>query len=89
MLVTTRQAEPNEVYLGVQDPGVNEETLPRLFEPFYMSKPNGMGMGLAICRSIFEAHRERLWATRCEPRGALFQFTISAARSLALRSRSY
>jgi len=81
VLVTTRQAEPNEVYLGVQDtgPGVNEETLPRLFEPFYTSKPNGMGMGLAICRSIIEAHRGRLWATRCEPRGALFQFTIPAA----------
>jgi signal transduction histidine kinase len=63
VLVTTRQAEPNEIYLGVQDtgPGLNAETLPRLFEPFYTSKPNGMGMGLAICRSIIEAHRGRLW----------------------------
>jgi signal transduction histidine kinase len=80
VLVTTKKAEPNEVYLGVQDtgPGLNEEILPHLFEPFYTSKPNGMGMGLAVCRSIIEAHHGRLWATGCKPRGALFQFTIPA-----------
>jgi signal transduction histidine kinase len=66
------------VYLGVQDtgPGVTKEILPHLFEPFYTSKPDGMGMGLAICRSIIEAHHGRLWATECKPRGSLFQFTI-------------
>jgi signal transduction histidine kinase len=78
VLITTSQTDPNEVCLGVQDtgPGLSTETLPRLFEPFYTTKPGGMGMGLAICRSIIEAHGGRLWATRCEPRGALFQFTI-------------
>jgi C4-dicarboxylate-specific signal transduction histidine kinase len=80
VLITTSQTESTEVCLGVQDtgPGLSAETLPRLFEPFYTTKPGGMGMGLAICRSIIEAHGGRLWATRCEPRGALFQFTIPA-----------
>jgi signal transduction histidine kinase len=80
VLVTTSQTDPNEVCLGVQDtgPGLSAETLPRLFEPFYTTKPGGMGMGLTICRSIIEAHGGRLWATRCEPQGALFQFTIPA-----------
>jgi signal transduction histidine kinase len=80
VLITTSQTSPSEMCLGVQDtgPGLSAETLPRLFEPFYTTKPDGMGMGLSICRSIIEAHGGRLWATRCEPRGALFQFTIPA-----------
>jgi C4-dicarboxylate-specific signal transduction histidine kinase len=80
VLITTSQTGPNEVCLGVQDtgPGLSPENLPRLFEPFYTTKPEGMGMGLSICRSIVEAHGGRLWATPCEPQGALFQFKIPA-----------
>src|SRR5262245_33618768 len=76
VLVTTRQIELNDLYVGVQDTGagLSPETLSRLFEPFYTTKPNGMGMGLTICRSIVKAHGGRLWVTPCEPRGALFQF---------------
>jgi signal transduction histidine kinase len=68
------------VRIGVRDtgPGLSPESLSRLFEPFYTTKPHGMGMGLSICRSIIEAHGGRLWATNCEPRGALFRFTIPA-----------
>jgi C4-dicarboxylate-specific signal transduction histidine kinase len=68
------------VRVGVRDtgPGLSHESLSRLFEPFYTTKPEGMGMGLSICRSIIEAHGGRLWATPCDPQGALFQFTIPA-----------
>jgi PAS domain S-box-containing protein len=66
------------IRVGVRDtgPGLNAESIPRLFEPFYTTKPGGIGIGLAICHSIIEAHGGRLWATTCEPNGALFQFTI-------------
>jgi signal transduction histidine kinase len=78
--ISTVSIEPEGVCVAVRDTGqgLRPESLPRLFEPFYTTKPDGMGMGLSICRSIIEAHAGRLWATRCEPRGALFQFTIPA-----------
>ena len=78
--ISTASIEPEGVRVAVRDTGqgLRPESLPRLFEPFYTTKPDGMGMGLSICRSIIEAHGGRLWATRCEPRGALFQFTIPA-----------
>jgi PAS domain S-box-containing protein len=76
--ISTVSIEPEGVCVAVRDTGhgLRPENLPRLFEPFYTTKPDGMGMGLSICRSIIEAHGGRLWATSCEPRGALFQFTI-------------
>src|SRR5262249_11169434 len=78
--ITTETDEAGGFRMGVRDtgPGLTPESLPRLFEPFYTTKAEGMGMGLAICRSIVEAHGGRLWATPCEPRGTLFQFTIPA-----------
>jgi len=77
--ISTRN-EPDGVSVGMRDtgPGLSPESLSRLFEPFYTTKPEGMGMGLSICRSIIEAHGGRLWAIPCEPQGALFQFTIPA-----------
>jgi signal transduction histidine kinase len=76
--ISTVSIEPGGVCVAVRDTGhgLRPESLPRLFEPFYTTKPDGMGMGLSICRSIIEAHGGRLWATSCELRGALFQFTI-------------
>jgi C4-dicarboxylate-specific signal transduction histidine kinase len=76
--ISTVSIEPEGVCVAVRDTGhgLRPESLPRLFEPFYTTKPDGMGMGLSICRSIIEAHRGRLWAINYEPRGALFQFTI-------------
>jgi C4-dicarboxylate-specific signal transduction histidine kinase len=78
--IGTESAEEDGVRIGVRDtgPGLSAENLQRLFEPFYTTKPNGMGMGLSICRSIIEDHGGRLWATGLHPHGALFQFTIPA-----------
>jgi C4-dicarboxylate-specific signal transduction histidine kinase len=78
--INTGIIESEGVRIAVRDsgPGLSAETLQRLFEPFYTTKPHGMGMGLSICRSIIEAHGGRLWATRYAPQGALFQFTIPA-----------
>jgi signal transduction histidine kinase len=57
-------------------PGLDREGLDHLFTAFFTTKPEGMGMGLAISRSIIEAHGGRLWATANEDRGATFQFTL-------------
>jgi C4-dicarboxylate-specific signal transduction histidine kinase len=79
LLISTRN-EPYGVSVGVRDtgPGLSPESLSRLFEPFYTTKPEGMGIGLSICRSIIEAHGGRLWASANVPRGAIFQFTLPA-----------
>jgi signal transduction histidine kinase len=79
LLITTEGTEDG-VRVDVRDtgPGLSSEKLERLFEPFYTTKPNGMGMGLSICRSIVEAHGGRLWATGHTSQGAVFQFTIPA-----------
>jgi signal transduction histidine kinase len=69
---------PDGVIVTVRDsgPGLKPECLNHIFDPFYTTKPTGMGMGLSICRSITEAHGGRLWATGNAPRGAVFQFTV-------------
>jgi signal transduction histidine kinase len=66
------------VLVSVADsgPGLHLNNLDRLFDAFYTTKPQGLGMGLAISRSIIEAHGGRLWATANVPKGALFQFTL-------------
>ncbi len=69
------------VELTVRDngPGIPAEKLSRLFEPFFSSKPNGLGMGLAISRGIVEAHRGRLWASNAPGGGAEFTVALPAA----------
>jgi PAS domain S-box-containing protein len=79
LLISSRN-EADGVSVEVRDsgPGFAPAALERVFEAFYTTKPEGMGMGLPICRSIIEAHGGRLCAIPCEPQGALFRFTIPA-----------
>jgi signal transduction histidine kinase len=76
--IGTEQDASSGVLVTVQDsgPGLNPESFERLFDPFYTTKPDGMGMGLSICRSIVEAHGGRVWASRTGGRGAIVQFTL-------------
>jgi PAS domain S-box-containing protein len=74
---TARNASGVEVSVTDAGPGVPPERLPRLFESFFTTKKDGMGLGLSIARSIVEAHGGRIWAeTRAE--GATFRFTVPA-----------
>jgi signal transduction histidine kinase len=78
LLISSEKAESDAVLVAVRDsgPGLSPESLGRIFEAFYTTKPSGLGMGLSICRSIIEAHGGQLWATANVPRGAVLQFTV-------------
>jgi len=82
LLISSAKSNSEEVLVAVQDsgPGLDSASLERVFEDFYTTKPGGLGMGLAICRSIIEAHGGRLWVTACSPKGAIFHFTVPAGR---------
>jgi PAS domain S-box-containing protein len=86
LLISTGQAEPGGVLVAVRDsgPGLDPASLEHLFNAFYTTKAGGMGMGLAICRSIIEAHDGQLCASANEPRGAVFQFTLPLQRNETL-----
>ena len=68
-------------------PGPGPADTERVFKAFYTTKPKGMGMGLAICRSMVEAHGGRMWASANEPRGAVFQFTLPLERDESVPAR--
>ena len=80
--ISSRLDEADGVMLAVCDsgPGIDPAAEDRLFNPFVTTKPNGMGMGLSICRSIVEAHGGRIWANSDaapgKKRGADFRFTL-------------
>jgi C4-dicarboxylate-specific signal transduction histidine kinase len=81
LLISTGRDASDGVHVTLRDSGLglDPKNVERLFEAFYTTKPTGMGMGLAICRSIIEAHGGRMWAGANEPRGAVFQFTLPLA----------
>lgn len=76
--IQTKKLAETYIAIGVKDsgPGLTPELEQKVFEPFYTTKKNGMGMGLSICQSIIEAHNGELWYARNSPCGAIFQLTI-------------
>ena len=85
LLISTAKHDSDGVLVTVRDsgPGLAPEVIERVFESFYTTKPNGLGLGLSICQSIIEQHRGRLWATGDSTRGAVFQFVVPAQPDIA------
>jgi PAS domain S-box-containing protein len=87
LTIQSRPHEDHGVYRGVfvavrdSGDGIPAEHLPHIFDAFYTTKNGGLGMGLAIGRSIIEAHGGRIWATSEPAQGATFQFTLPAAEA--------
>ena len=81
LLIKTERDEGIVCSLTVQDAGVgfDPQAADRLFEAFYTTKNDGMGIGLSVSRSIIEGHHGRLWATLNEGPGAAFSFSIPRA----------
>ena len=78
LTIRSQRAENGFLLISVSDTGVGlpREKADQIFNAFYTTKPQGTGMGLAISRSIVEAHGGRLWATANAQRGATFYFTV-------------
>jgi PAS domain S-box-containing protein len=78
LLIKTERDEANRVRLSVKDSGVGvtPQAADKIFESFYTTKTDGMGIGLSVSRSIIEAHQGRLWATPNDGPGSTFSFTI-------------
>jgi C4-dicarboxylate-specific signal transduction histidine kinase len=87
LLITKGKNETGDVLVAVRDsgPGLGPATLENLFKAFHTTKPNGLGLGLSICRSIVEGHGGRLWVSANLPRGAVFQFTLPVNQDVAAR----
>jgi PAS domain S-box-containing protein len=86
LLIRTQTDAAGGALVAVRDsgPGLDPTSARCVFEAFYTTKSTGLGMGLAICRSIIEAHGGRLWASANEPRGAVFQFTLPSKQDEAI-----
>ncbi len=85
LTIETRRGSDAAVEVAVHDsgPGIDAAEAERIFEPFHTTKPSGLGMGLAISRSIIEAHGGRLWLSPSGARGATFRFTLGGRTAAA------
>jgi C4-dicarboxylate-specific signal transduction histidine kinase len=81
LLIGTGADEAGRIRISVQDsgPGLNPQIFDRVFDPFYTTKADGMGMGLSICRSIIEAHDGRIWASAMPGSGSTFNVSLPGA----------
>jgi signal transduction histidine kinase len=86
LTVRTERCADGSVRVSVSDcgTGVAPEKLDQIFEPFYSTKPHGLGLGLSVCRTIIGAHGGKLWAVNDPARGAVFYFTIPALKEKSL-----
>ena len=82
IVIRTNQNGKDNVTASVTDngPGIDDTVMSSLFEPFYTTKTEGLGMGLTISRTIIDGHRGRFWAENNHDSGATFYFTIPIAK---------
>ncbi len=80
--IRSNKEDANSIRVEVEDsgPGIEDDKLDKIYEPFYTTKPWGMGMGLAINKKIIEAHRGKIWARNAKEGGAVISFTLPTAR---------
>jgi C4-dicarboxylate-specific signal transduction histidine kinase len=78
---TARNGDSAEIEIVDSGPGILAGKLSEVFDPFYTTKPNGMGMGLSIARTIIEAHGGQISAENQAKQGALFRISLPLARS--------
>jgi len=79
--ISSKHGHPDDVIIAVEDsePGIDPKDLNRIFDAFFTTKSQGLGVGLSICRSIVESHGGRLWASMRRPRGSMFYLTLPSA----------
>jgi len=82
LLIRSKRQSQETVLVEIQDSEIGMDDAERVFEAFFTTKENGMGMGLAVCRSIIEAHHGRLWAESGKAAGTTFSFTLPAQASV-------
>jgi PAS domain S-box-containing protein len=83
LAIRSRVCEPDHVLITVEDSGtgIDPSQIDRIFDAFFTTKAQGMGMGLSICRSIVESHGGQLWASARSPHGSMFCVKLQSASS--------
>ena len=84
LFICSKQPSPETVLVEVRDSGTGLQDPHRIFEAFFTTKDKGMGMGLAICRTIIDAHHGRLWAESGEGSGTTFSFSLPVQAAAVL-----